>query len=96
MKCLISAAGEAVDRDKLLKQVWNYSSDVTTHTLENPYLSVEAEIRGRPIDPAFDNFSKVAAFRYAHSRNSLSMVNVFDINKHLIEIILKSKLKEKG
>ena len=23
-----------VDKEKLLKQVWNYSSDVTTHTLE--------------------------------------------------------------
>ena len=34
LKCLLSAAGEAVDKDKLLKQVWNYSSDVTTHTLE--------------------------------------------------------------
>ena len=34
LKCLISSAGDAVDRDKLLKQVWNYSSDVTTHTRE--------------------------------------------------------------
>jgi DNA-binding response OmpR family regulator len=34
LKCLISSGEEAVDRDKLLKQVWNYSSDVTTHTLE--------------------------------------------------------------
>ena len=34
LKCLISAGEEAVDRDTLLKQVWNYSPDVTTHTLE--------------------------------------------------------------
>ena len=34
LKCLISSGEEAVDRDQLLKQVWNYSSDVTTHTLE--------------------------------------------------------------
>ena len=34
LKCLISSSGEAVDKDTLLKQVWNYSPDVTTHTLE--------------------------------------------------------------
>ena len=34
LKCLISSGDKAVDRDELLKQVWNYSSDVTTHTLE--------------------------------------------------------------
>lgn len=34
LKCLISSDEETVDRDVLLKQVWNYSSDVTTHTLE--------------------------------------------------------------
>ena len=34
LKCLISSGEEIVDKDKLLKQVWNYSSDVTTHTLE--------------------------------------------------------------
>jgi DNA-binding response OmpR family regulator len=34
LKCLINSGREPVDRDKLLKQVWNYSSDVTTHTLE--------------------------------------------------------------
>ena len=34
LKCLLSSDEEIVDKDKLLKQVWNYSSDVTTHTLE--------------------------------------------------------------
>ena len=34
LKCLISSGEETVDRDTLLKQVWNYSPDVTTHTLE--------------------------------------------------------------
>ena len=34
LKCLISSGEEAVDKDTLLKQVWNYSPDVTTHTLE--------------------------------------------------------------
>ena len=34
LRCLINSGIEPVNRDKLLKQVWNYSSDVTTHTLE--------------------------------------------------------------
>ena len=34
LKCLINSGEESVDRDTLLKQVWNYSPDVTTHTLE--------------------------------------------------------------
>ena len=34
LKCLISSDEETVDRDTLLRQVWNYSPDVTTHTLE--------------------------------------------------------------
>jgi DNA-binding response OmpR family regulator len=34
LKCLISSGEGAVDRETLLKQVWNYSPDVTTHTLE--------------------------------------------------------------
>ena len=34
LKCLINSGEEIVDKDKLLKQVWNYSSDITTHTLE--------------------------------------------------------------
>ena len=34
LKCLINSGEKTVNRDVLLKQVWNYSSDVTTHTLE--------------------------------------------------------------
>ena len=34
LKCLINSGEESVDRDTLLKQVWNYSPEVTTHTLE--------------------------------------------------------------
>ena len=34
LKCLISSREGSVDRDTLLKQVWNYSPDVSTHTLE--------------------------------------------------------------
>jgi len=34
LQCLINSGQETVDRDTLLKTVWNYSPDVTTHTLE--------------------------------------------------------------
>ena len=34
MKCLLNSGEEIVDKEKLLKQVWNYNLGVTTHTLE--------------------------------------------------------------
>ncbi len=34
LKCLLNSGGETVDRVYLLKQVWDYNLDVTTHTLE--------------------------------------------------------------
>ena len=34
LKCLLSTAKEIVDRETILKQVWDYNPSVTTHTLE--------------------------------------------------------------
>ena len=34
LKCLLTTDKEIVDRETILKQVWDYNPDVTTHTLE--------------------------------------------------------------
>ena len=34
LECLLGTDEEIVDRDTILKQVWDYNPSVTTHTLE--------------------------------------------------------------
>ena len=62
LKCLLSSGEEAVDRDKLLKQVWNYNSDVTTHTLETHIYRLRQKLE---IDPSMPRLivSKSGGFK---------------------------------
>lgn len=49
LKCLLIAGEETIDREDLLKQVWNYSLDATTNTLETHIYRLRQKLE---IDPS--------------------------------------------
>ena len=50
-KMSLSTDEEFVDREKLLKQVWNYSPDVSTHTLDTHIYRLRQKLEKNPSIP---------------------------------------------
>ena len=51
LKCLLSSGEEIVDKDEILKQVWNYNPGVTTHTLETHIYRLRQKLEISPATP---------------------------------------------
>lgn len=45
LSCLLEARGETVPRDTLLKNVWGYSDDIATHTLETHIYRLRGKLK---------------------------------------------------
>jgi DNA-binding winged helix-turn-helix (wHTH) protein len=50
--CLLNQKGEAVTRDVLLKDIWGYTDDIATHTLETHMYRLRGKLR--QVDPNLD------------------------------------------
>ena len=51
MRYLIDRISEAVSRDDLLREVWNYSTDPTTRAVDNVVARLRKKLEDRPADP---------------------------------------------
>ncbi len=51
LKCLLSSGEEIIDKDEILKQVWNYNPGVTTHTLETHVYRLRQKLEISPSTP---------------------------------------------
>lgn len=53
MRYLIDRITEAVSRDDMLREVWNYNTDPTTRAVDNVVARLRKKLEDRPADPVY-------------------------------------------